>query len=227
MAEINGDQMLFNQCQEYENNLLEIVLSNSPFLAEELFKRQTLNGFDRNKVAALCDKAGLKHRALLLFQDTSCITKMFLQANNITNIVPANSLYERMDQLAEAQVIEASTHLLESNNQNQHFVENIVDNYLMTKRMQLANAIKLLEPYWTNMSYLHFLAKLLPNSEKQINLEYIQMTIHEGSFGLPDQESKLIAAFYSLSAQEALEHINLIMESSPYNYTLVEKIAFN
>jgi len=85
-----------------------------------------------------------------------------------------------------------------------------------------------MEPFWTNTSYLHFLAKLLPNTEnKQINLEFIQMSIQEGMFALPQQEEKLIGAFYQLSTQETLESINLIMEVSQYNYSLAEKIIFN
>lgn len=44
--------------------------------------------------------------------------------------------------------------------------------------MQLNIVIQTMEPFWTNTSYLHFLAKLLPNTEnKQINLEFIQMSI--------------------------------------------------
>lgn len=46
-------------------------------------------------------------------------------------------------------------------------------------------------------------------------------------FALPQQEEKLIGAFYQLSTQETLESINLIMEVSQYNYSLAEKIIFN
>ena len=89
--------MEFERCREYENRLLEVILKNSPFLAEEMFKRQTLCAYDRDKVARMCEKRGLKHRALVLFEETAGITCMFEQANNITNILPENTLEDRMD----------------------------------------------------------------------------------------------------------------------------------
>ena len=103
---------------------------------------------------------------------------MFVEANNITNIVPSDRLLECFDQLSQPSLAAVSTHLLQANESNLHLIETIADQHLRDQKMQLGQAIKLLERYWSNMSYLHFLSKLLPNEKnKQINLEFIQMTI--------------------------------------------------
>lgn len=67
-ANINQDEASMKKCHDYQNNLYEVILTNSPFLAEEMFKRNKLRAFNRNRIAKLCEVAGLKHRAMLLYE---------------------------------------------------------------------------------------------------------------------------------------------------------------
>lgn len=63
-AALSKDPTAAATSQDFENKLLEVLLLHSPFLAEEMFKRKKLTNFDKNKVAKLCERVGLKHRAL-------------------------------------------------------------------------------------------------------------------------------------------------------------------
>jgi len=66
--------------------LLEINLVAAPQVADLILSKETFSHYDRNRVATLCEKAGLGQRALEHYSDLASIKRVISQQGHMMNI---------------------------------------------------------------------------------------------------------------------------------------------
>lgn len=100
-----------------QTRLLELNLSHSPQVAEAIFQMDVLTHYDRQKIASLCEKAGLSQRALEHYNAYADI-KRVLSMHSGGGQINADWMVTYFGKLPPDTAVECLTDMLRANRQN-------------------------------------------------------------------------------------------------------------
>jgi len=104
--------------KDLQTRLLEVSLQRHPQIAEQLLQSNQFTAFDQEKIARLCERAGLPARALTLSSKEDDIKRVLLHTQDIANVVPPKLIIKSVECLDVQSSLEVLTHLLNQSKNN-------------------------------------------------------------------------------------------------------------
>lgn len=210
--------------RELQTRLIELNLQYHPQIAEQLLQANQLTAFDKDKVARLCEKAGLSARALQLSSREADIKRILLFTKDISTVIPQNLVLKAIQHLDEASMLDVLTQMLSQSKKNAFLAYKIAEQSV--DRVKVLDLINTFEAHWTSGNCLSFLAKAQPYSkDRRVHLKYVEESIKVGRFDRNIVEDKFFESVSYLHEEEALSVINQLMERSGENVHAVGRIA--
>ncbi|KAK8884028.1 Clathrin heavy chain 2 [Tritrichomonas musculus] len=163
---------------ELQTLLFEIALNNAPKLAEELFSRNCFSYYDRQRVAALCERAGNFQRALEHYTDLPSIKRCIVNTQSISQ----DFLIQYFDHMSPEWSIECLRELLTSNPRgNVQLVVTIAGAYW--QKLGIDNLINLFNETNSSDGIYYFLAQVVNTcDDPDIHFRYIEAAAKLGNF---------------------------------------------
>ncbi|KAK4985810.1 Clathrin heavy chain [Elasticomyces elasticus] len=159
-----------------QTKLLEMNLMNAPQVAEAILGNQMFHHYDRQRIAQLCEQAGLLQKALEHYDDPASIKRVIVQ----TDKIPEDFLVEYFGRLTVDLAMDCLNEMLRVNiRQNLQAVINIAKKY--SELFGPIRIIELLEKYRTAEGLYFFLGGIVNISEdKDVTFKYIEAATKMG-----------------------------------------------
>ncbi|KAH8814273.1 hypothetical protein F5882DRAFT_315407 [Hyaloscypha sp. PMI_1271] len=164
-----------------QTRLLEMNLMNAPQVADAILGNDMFSHYDRARIAALCEQAGLSQRALEHYDDPEAIKRI------VVNIVGSPNFSQDwltgfFGRLSLDQSLDILDAMLKSNiRQNLGAVVQIATKY--SDLLGPTRLIDLFEKYKTAEGLFYYLGSIVNLSEDQdVNFKYIEAATKMGQF---------------------------------------------
>lgn len=153
-----------------QTKLLELNLAKAPQIAEEIFKNKLFSHYNKQKVAELCEKAGLFHRALEHYTDITNRKRVLRNAHTI----PPDFLVAWFGTVETKDFIECIKEMLSSNpKQNLNVVVQVAIRY--AEKVPPSVIIPLFESIKSYEGLYMFLNPILPLiNDKEVHFKFIE-----------------------------------------------------
>lgn len=153
-----------------QTRLLEVNLLHSPQVAETIFQMDMLTHFDKPKIAALCEKAGLYQRALELYTDVQDIKRVMLQGGGKLNQEWTQQFFGSM---APDTCLEILTDMLRSSSQNLQAVVAVAIKF--HTQIGTSRLIEMFEKFSSYEGIFYFLGSILAfSTDPEVHFKYIE-----------------------------------------------------
>lgn len=161
-----------------QTRLLEMNLMHAPQVADAILGNDMFSHFDRNRIAQLCEQAGLGTRALELTEDPAVIKRIIVQ----TDKLPEEWLITYFGRLSVEQSLDCLNEMLRVNiRQNLQAVIRVAQKF--SDLLGPTNIIDLLEKYRTAEGLYYYLGGIVNVSEdKDVHFKYIEAATKMGQF---------------------------------------------
>ncbi|PBP22624.1 clathrin heavy chain [Diplocarpon rosae] len=164
-----------------QTRLLEMNLVNAPQVADAILGNDMFSHYDRARIAALCEQAGLAQRALEHYDDPDAIKRVIVNIVVTPNFSQdwLNGFFGR---LSLEQSLDCLDAMLKSNiRQNLGAVVQIATKY--SDLLAPTRLIDLFEKYKTSEGLFYYLGSIVNLSEEQdVNFKYIEAATKMGQF---------------------------------------------
>ncbi|KAH9825412.1 Clathrin [Teratosphaeria destructans] len=159
-----------------QTRLLEMNLLNAPQVADAILGNEMFSHYDRQRIATLCEQAGLISRALEHYQSPQDIKRVIVR----TDLVPEEFLITYFGRLTVDLALECLDEMLKVNiRQNLQAVINIAKKY--SDLFGPTRIIDLLEKYRTAEGLYFYLGGIVNISEdKDVTFKYIEAATKMG-----------------------------------------------
>jgi len=203
-----------------QTRLLEMNLMNAPQVAEAVLSNEMFSHYDRQRIAQLCENAGLMAKALEHYEDPASIKRVIVQ----TDKIPEEFLINYFGRLTVELGLECLDEMLRVNiRQNLQVVINIAKKY--SDLFGPTRIIDLLEKYRTAEGLYFYLGGIVNISEdKDVTFKYIEAATKMGQL----QEVERVCResnFYDpekiknfLKEQRLTEQLPLIIVCDRFNF---------
>lgn len=203
-----------------QTRLLEMNLMNAPQVADAILGNDMFSYYDKNKIAGLCEQAGLYTRALEHYEDPAAIKRIIVQSDKI----PEEFLINYFGKLTVELSLECLDAMLSHNiRQNLQAVINIAKKY--SDLLGPSKIVDLLEKYRTAEGLYFYLGGIVNLTEdKDVIFKYIEAATTMGQM----QEVERICrenSFYDpekvknyLKEQRLTEQLPLIIVCDRFNF---------
>jgi clathrin heavy chain len=163
---------------ELQTTLFEIALTHAPKVAEELFVRNVFTFYDRQKVAALCERANNFQRALEHYTDLVSIKRCIVN----TQVISQDFLVQYFGTMSPQFAIECLRELLTANpTQNVQIVVQIAGTYW--NEFGIDTLIALFHETNSSQGIYFFLAQVVNTCEDpDIHFRYVEAAAKLGNF---------------------------------------------
>ncbi|KAF8451494.1 armadillo-type protein [Terfezia claveryi] len=162
-----------------QTRLLEMNLLNAPQVADAILLERMFSHYDKNRIATLCEQAGLHQRALEHYDDPAAIKRVLVN----TTVLPPEWVVEFFGRLSVDQSLDCMREMLRANIR-QHLPVVI---QIATKYSDLLGAprlIELFESYKTPEGLFYYLGSIVNLSEdSEVVFKYIQAATKMQKFG--------------------------------------------
>jgi clathrin heavy chain len=133
--------------------------------------------YDRERVAKLCEQAGLYGRALQNYSSTTDAKRVMLN----THAIPKEQLIDYFGRLGEDEALQCMYDLLKSNRANVGVVAEVAVKY--SAKINTAKSIEVLESFGSSEGLIFFLAHILPHTDDpEIYFKYIEACVKLGNY---------------------------------------------
>jgi len=151
-----------------QTKLLEINLQTAPNVAEAIFQMKTFTHYDRNRVALLCEQAGLYARAVEHFTNTQDIKRALLN----THAISKDQMVEVFKRLDPDDALASFYDLMKSNRQNCQIVAEVaIANF---GRVGADKVVEMFESVGAADGMFFYLGHVLPQcDDHDLYLKYI------------------------------------------------------
>ncbi|KAL8442304.1 hypothetical protein Emag_006547 [Eimeria magna] len=153
-----------------QTRLFEINLMHSPQVAEAIFQMEMLTHYDRQKVAQMCEAAGLYQRALENYTDLTDVKRVLLQTGGKISQEWMGQFFGRM---APDVCVEILTDMLRSSSQNLQAVVGVAIKFheqLGTQRL-----VSMFERFSSYEGIFYFLGSILAfSTDPEVHFKYIE-----------------------------------------------------
>jgi clathrin heavy chain len=159
-----------------QTRLLEMNLQNAPQVADAILGNEMFSHYDRPRIAALCEQAGLLTRALEHNDDPAAIKRIIVN----TQQFPEEWLINYFGKLTVELSLDCLNEMLRVNiRQNLQAVIRIAQKY--SDLLGATNIIDLLEKYRTAEGLYYYLGSIVNVSEdKDVHFKYIEAATRMG-----------------------------------------------
>nr|AQQ11752.1 clathrin heavy chain 2 [Chara australis] len=153
-----------------QTRVLEVNLLMFPKVAEAILATRMITHYDRPRIAQLCEKAGLYHRALEHYTDLMDIKRVVVNTHSIS----PQALVEYFGTLSREWALECMKEILLVNPRaNLQIVVQIAKEY--SEQLGLEECVKIFEQFKSYEGLYFFLQPLIATSEdKKIHFKYIE-----------------------------------------------------
>ncbi|PSK55155.1 hypothetical protein B9Z65_2544 [Elsinoe australis] len=153
-----------------QTRLIEMNLMNAPQVADAILGNEMFSYFDKQRIAGLCEQAGLLSRALELYQDPAPIKRVIVQ----TDKIPEEFIINYFGKLTVDLALDCLNEMLKVNiRQNLQAVINVSKKY--SDLFEAHRIIELLEKYRTAEGLYYYLGGIVNMSEdKEVTFKYIE-----------------------------------------------------
>ncbi|KAH7027594.1 uncharacterized protein B0I36DRAFT_364776 [Microdochium trichocladiopsis] len=164
-----------------QTRLLEMNLMNAPQVAEAILSNQMFTHFDKARIAALCEQAGLAQKALELYEDPEAVKRVVVNIAGTPNF-NAEWLINYFGQLSVEQSLDCLDAMLKTNiRQNLQSVVQIATKY--SELLGPVRLIDLFEKYKTAEGLFYYLGSIVNMSqEPDVHFKYIEAATKSGQF---------------------------------------------
>jgi len=166
------DALSSNQPEQghLQTRLLEMNLLNAPQVADAILGNEMFSHYDKNKIAGLCENAGLLTRALEHYEDPASIKRCIVQTDKISEEFLSNYFGRLTVELA----LECLDEMLKVNiRQNLQVVINISKKY--SDLFGPSSIIALLEKYRTAEGLYFYLGGIVNiTQDNEVTFKYIE-----------------------------------------------------
>ncbi|KAL2270263.1 hypothetical protein VTJ83DRAFT_2447 [Remersonia thermophila] len=162
-----------------QTRLLEMNLINAPQVADAILGNDMFSHFDKPRIAALCEQAGLLQKALDLYEDPAAIKRVVVVIAGAPNFNP-DWLVEYFGRLSVEQSVDCLDAMMKHNiRQNLQSVVQIATKYAELLGPQ--RLIDLFEKYKTSEGLYYFLGSIVNVSEDpEVVFKYIEAATRTG-----------------------------------------------
>lgn len=159
-----------------QTRLIEMNLMNAPQVADAILGNEMFHHYDRQRVAQLCEQAGLMSRALEHYEDPASIKRVVVQ----TDKIPEEFLINYFGRLTVDLALDCLNEMLRVNiRQNLQAVINISKKY--SDLFEPHRIIDLLEKYRTAEGLYYYLGGIVNMTEdKEVTFKYIEAATKMG-----------------------------------------------
>lgn len=159
-----------------QTRLIEMNLMNAPQVADAILGNEMFSYYDKQRIAQLCEQAGLMSRALEHYQDPASIKRVVVQ----TDKIPEEFLVNYFGKLTVELALECLDEMLKVNiRQNLQAVINVSKKY--SDLFEPYKIIALLEKYRTAEGLYYYLGGIVNISEdKEVTFKYIEAATRMG-----------------------------------------------
>ena len=205
---------------QLQTRLLEMNLTNAPQVADAILGNEMFSYFDRERIARLCEQAGLLTRALEYYENPADIKRCIVQSDKI----PEDFLINYFGKLTVELGLECLDEMLKVDiRRNLQAVINIAKKY--SDLFGPNRIIDLLEKYRTAEGLYFYLGGIVNLSEdEEVTFKYIEAATKMGQL----QEVERICresshyngtkVFNFLKEQRLTEQLPLIIVGDRFNY---------
>lgn len=161
-----------------QTKLLEINLINAPPVADAILANEMFTHYDRQRIAQLCEKAGLYQRALEHYTELNDIKRVMTNSHMIN----PEFLLNYFSTLSVADSLDVLKHLMRINiRQNLQIVVQVCSKY--AEQLTPDAVIELFETFKSYEGLFYFLGSLVNTSESQVvHNKYIEAAAKTGQF---------------------------------------------
>jgi len=161
-----------------QTRLLEMNLLSAPQVADAILGNNMFTRYDKEKIARLCENAGLYQRALEHYTDINDIKRNIIHASSLSSDWVINFF----GHLSPEQSLECLKELLNNNiRQNLQIVVQIATKY--SDQLGSSNLIEMFESYKTFEGLYYYLGSVVNSSQdSEVHFKYIQAASRTGQF---------------------------------------------
>lgn len=161
-----------------QTRLLEMNLLSAPQVADAILGNNMFTRYDKEKIAKLCENAGLYQRALEHYTNINDIKRNIIHVSNLN----ADWVINFFGHLSPDQSLECLKELLNNNiRQNLQIVVQIATKY--SDQLGSSNLIELFESYKTFEGLYYYLGSVVNSSQDpEVHFKYIQAASRSGQF---------------------------------------------
>ncbi|EGX50827.1 hypothetical protein AOL_s00054g913 [Orbilia oligospora ATCC 24927] len=161
-----------------QTRLLEVNLINAPQVADAILGNEMFSYYDKQKIATLCENAGLLQRALEHYEDIGSIKRVVVNTNQLNQ----EWLVTYFGRLSVDQSFECLTEMLRFNiRQNLQVVVLVATKY--SELLGAQRLIELFEKFKTFEGLYHFLGSIVNvSNDSEVHFKYIQAATKCGQF---------------------------------------------
>ncbi|KAK7748408.1 Clathrin heavy chain [Diatrype stigma] len=162
-----------------QTRLLEMNLLNAPQVAEAILSNQMFTQFDKQRIATLCEQAGLYQKALELYEDPEAVKRVIVGIPGTPNYNP-EWLINFFGQLSVDQSFDCLDAMMKVNiRQNLQTVVQVATKY--SDLLGPVRLIDLFEKYKTSEGLFYYLGSIVNLSqEPDVHFKYIEAATRTG-----------------------------------------------
>jgi len=161
-----------------QTRLLEMNLLSAPQVADAILGNNMFTRYDKEKIAKLCENAGLYQRALEHYTDINDIKRNIVHVSTLN----ADWVLNFFGHLSPEQSLECLRELLNNNiRQNLQIVVQIATKY--SDQLGSSNLIEMFENFKTFEGLYYYLGSVVNSSQDpEVHFKYIQAASRSGQF---------------------------------------------
>lgn len=166
---------------DLQTRLLEMNLMNAPQVADAILGNEMFTHFDKSRIAALCEQAGLHQKALELYEDPAAVKRVVVNIAGTPNFNP-EWLVNFFGKLSVEQSLDCLDAMMKQNiRQNLQSVVQIATKY--SDLLGPTKLIDLFEKYKTAEGLFYYLGSIVNLSEdSDVHFKYIEAATKMGQF---------------------------------------------
>ncbi|RYP03538.1 hypothetical protein DL764_005093 [Monosporascus ibericus] len=162
-----------------QTRLLEMNLINAPQVADAILSNQMFTHFDKQRIATLCEQAGLYQKALELYEDPEAVKRVIVGIPGTPNYNP-EWLINYFGQLSVEQSFDCLDAMMKANiRQNLQTVVQVATKY--SDLLGPVRLIDLFEKYKTSEGLFYYLGSIVNMSQDpDVHFKYIEAATKMG-----------------------------------------------
>ncbi|EHA53174.1 clathrin heavy chain [Pyricularia oryzae 70-15] len=166
---------------DLQTRLLEMNLMNAPQVADAILGNEMFTYFDKGRIAALCEQAGLHQKALELYEDPAAVKRVVVNIAGMPNFNP-EWLVNFFGKLSVEQSLDCLDAMMKTNiRQNLQSVVQVATKY--SDLLGPTKLIDLFEKYKTAEGLFYYLGSIVNLSEDpDVHFKYIEAATKMGQF---------------------------------------------
>ncbi|KAI6378385.1 hypothetical protein MCOR25_002254 [Pyricularia grisea] len=166
---------------DLQTRLLEMNLMNAPQVADAILGNEMFTYFDKGRIAALCEQAGLHQKALELYEDPAAVKRVIVNIAGTPNFNP-EWLVNFFGKLSVEQSLDCLDAMMKTNiRQNLQSVVQVATKY--SDLLGPTKLIDLFEKYKTAEGLFYYLGSIVNLSEDpDVHFKYIEAATKMGQF---------------------------------------------